>query len=401
MTRVRRVVVVGFDGLDPRIFERLLAAGLLPAFARVREAGGYGRVATTLPAQTPVAWSTFATGTNPGGHGIYDFIRRDPRSYLADFSLNRFEQKNMFTPPKAMNLRRGEPGLGAALECGGAVHGPAVSLHLSPRWIAARHHARRHPVGGTEMGRGYRLDKSTTRFNSLVWRKMYLSLFMFTGQYTIEQVADATVIHLPYRFRNELDMRISLSILAFEDEMGFLAALDELILVMQKGEIAGALWSSDFDNSHPYVEHTWDGLWQWTNAGQLMPYVSLYTYILNPKNPHLKPLDAAYREMEAEMRPNLCFVCHSPDNRANVDQLEFFNLPNQALYSRHNIVAQLSQNKMPPDNDAGITPGIADDSAREKPINLAKTFASIGDQALAFEDELKPQYVPPDMGTSD
>ena len=109
MTRVRRVVVVGFDGLDPRIFERLLAAGLLPAFARVREAGGYGRVATTLPAQTPVAWSTFATGTNPGGHGIYDFIRRDPRSYLADFSLNRFEQKNMFTPPKAMNLRRGEP----------------------------------------------------------------------------------------------------------------------------------------------------------------------------------------------------------------------------------------------------------------------------------------------------
>jgi predicted AlkP superfamily phosphohydrolase/phosphomutase len=109
MARVRRVVVVGFDGLDPRIFERLLAAGALPAFARVREAGGYGRVATTLPAQTPVAWSTFATGTNPGGHGIYDFIRRDPRSYLADFSLNRFEQKNMFTPPKAVNLRRGEP----------------------------------------------------------------------------------------------------------------------------------------------------------------------------------------------------------------------------------------------------------------------------------------------------
>jgi predicted AlkP superfamily phosphohydrolase/phosphomutase len=109
MTRVRQVVVVGFDGLDPRIFERLLAAGALPAFARVREAGGYGRVATTLPAQTPVAWSTFATGTNPGGHGIYDFIRRDPRSYLADFSLNRFEQKNMFTPPKAVNLRRGEP----------------------------------------------------------------------------------------------------------------------------------------------------------------------------------------------------------------------------------------------------------------------------------------------------
>jgi predicted AlkP superfamily phosphohydrolase/phosphomutase len=108
MAGVRRVVVVGFDGLDPRIVERLLAAGALPTLARVRELGGYGKVATTLPAQTPVAWSSFATGTNPGGHGIYDFIRRDPQSYLADFSLNRFEQKNMFTPPKAVNLRRGE-----------------------------------------------------------------------------------------------------------------------------------------------------------------------------------------------------------------------------------------------------------------------------------------------------
>jgi len=106
--RARRVVVVGFDGLEPRIFEPLLASGALPAFAQVRAAGGYSQVATTLPAQTPVAWSTFATGTNPGGHGIYDFIRRDPQSYLADFSLNRFEQKNAFLPPRAVNLRRGQ-----------------------------------------------------------------------------------------------------------------------------------------------------------------------------------------------------------------------------------------------------------------------------------------------------
>lgn len=109
MARIRKVVVVGFDGLEPRILERLLANGELPAFERLRAAGGYSRVATTLPAQTPVAWSTFATGTNPGGHGIYDFIRRDPQSYLADFSLNRFEQKNAFLPPRAVNLRRGEP----------------------------------------------------------------------------------------------------------------------------------------------------------------------------------------------------------------------------------------------------------------------------------------------------
>lgn len=106
---MKRVLVIGLDGLEPTIVDRLLARGELPHLARVREAGGYARVATTCPAQTPVAWSTFATGANPGGHGIFDFIRRDPATYLPDISLNRYEQKNAFLPPKAVNLRRGTP----------------------------------------------------------------------------------------------------------------------------------------------------------------------------------------------------------------------------------------------------------------------------------------------------
>ena len=56
-----------------------------------------------------MAWSSFATGTNPGGHGIFDFLRRDKQTYLPDLALNRYEQKNMFLPPKAVNLRRGTP----------------------------------------------------------------------------------------------------------------------------------------------------------------------------------------------------------------------------------------------------------------------------------------------------
>jgi predicted AlkP superfamily phosphohydrolase/phosphomutase len=54
-----------------------------------------------------VAWSSFATGTNPGGHGIFDFIRRHPASYLPDLALNDYERKNAFLPPKAVNRRRG------------------------------------------------------------------------------------------------------------------------------------------------------------------------------------------------------------------------------------------------------------------------------------------------------
>src|SRR4051812_17045241 len=85
----------------------MLAAGELPNLQRLKTRGGFGRVATTCPAQTPVAWSSFATGTNPGGHGIFDFIRRTPATYMPDLALNRYEQKNAFLPPKAVNLRRG------------------------------------------------------------------------------------------------------------------------------------------------------------------------------------------------------------------------------------------------------------------------------------------------------
>jgi predicted AlkP superfamily phosphohydrolase/phosphomutase len=105
----RTVIVVGLDGVDPRLVEPLLASGSLPNLARLRAEGGYAPLQTTHPAQTPVAWSTFATGANPGRHGIFDFIRRDPLTYLPDLSLTRFERKAAYLPPRAVNLRRGTP----------------------------------------------------------------------------------------------------------------------------------------------------------------------------------------------------------------------------------------------------------------------------------------------------
>src|SRR5215211_3799908 len=104
-----RVIVIGLDGLEPSIVEPLVQKGELPNLSRLASSGGYSRIATTCPAQTPVAWSTFATGVNPGGHGIFDFIRRNPKTYLPDLALNRYEQKSAFLPPKAVNLRRGTP----------------------------------------------------------------------------------------------------------------------------------------------------------------------------------------------------------------------------------------------------------------------------------------------------
>ncbi|CAN5675208.1 hypothetical protein BH23PLA1_BH23PLA1_06650 [soil metagenome] len=104
---IKKVIVIGLDGLEPAIVGPMLDLGELPNLASLRQRGGWAKVATTSPAQTPVAWSSFATGTNPGGHGIFDFVRRNPANYLPDIALNRYEQKNAFLPPKVVNLRRG------------------------------------------------------------------------------------------------------------------------------------------------------------------------------------------------------------------------------------------------------------------------------------------------------
>ena len=84
---VARTVVVGFDGFDPVLAERWMDEGRLPNFAALREHGHYQRLQTSNPPQSPVAWSSFATGLNPGGHGIFDFLRRAPDSYAIDFSI--------------------------------------------------------------------------------------------------------------------------------------------------------------------------------------------------------------------------------------------------------------------------------------------------------------------------
>jgi len=116
--RPTKVVVVGLDGLEPSLAEGMMLRGELPALARLRRGGGYARLATTLPAQTPVAWSSFAVGANPGVHGIFDFLHRDVATYRPDVGLYRYEQKSRFLPPRAVNLRGGKPLWGRLTDAG-------------------------------------------------------------------------------------------------------------------------------------------------------------------------------------------------------------------------------------------------------------------------------------------
>ncbi|MDD5557224.1 MAG: alkaline phosphatase family protein [bacterium] len=84
--KVGRVVIVGFDGMDPELAEAFMAEGKLPNLARLARDGSYARLGTTNPPISPVAWSTFMTGSDPGKHAIFDFLRREPGGYLPGLS---------------------------------------------------------------------------------------------------------------------------------------------------------------------------------------------------------------------------------------------------------------------------------------------------------------------------
>ena len=85
-SRVKKVVVVGLDGQDPELTDAFMKEGLLPNFERLREQGCYVRLDTSVPAESPVAWSSFQTGANPGRHRVFDFLVPGNKSYLPELS---------------------------------------------------------------------------------------------------------------------------------------------------------------------------------------------------------------------------------------------------------------------------------------------------------------------------
>lgn len=85
----QRLIVLGFDGMDPNLASQWMDDGSLPNFSKLAAIGDFHPLPTSNPPQSPVAWSDFATGAGPGEHGIYDFLRRDAATYLPDFSISR------------------------------------------------------------------------------------------------------------------------------------------------------------------------------------------------------------------------------------------------------------------------------------------------------------------------
>jgi predicted AlkP superfamily phosphohydrolase/phosphomutase len=123
-----RTIVLGFDGMDPNLAQRWMDAGRLPNFKRLAEQGTFQALPTTNPAQSPVAWSSFATGENPGAHGLFDFLRRDATNYAPEYAIAKVEDagsnleilglKIPLSDARVVNRRVGVPFWTAAEDAG-------------------------------------------------------------------------------------------------------------------------------------------------------------------------------------------------------------------------------------------------------------------------------------------
>jgi predicted AlkP superfamily phosphohydrolase/phosphomutase len=88
-----KVVVLGFDGADPKLVRQYIDEGVLPNLKKLEEKGCFRELEVANPPQTPVSWGVFMTSFNPGRNEVFDFLRRDPKTYKPSFALNEEGKK--------------------------------------------------------------------------------------------------------------------------------------------------------------------------------------------------------------------------------------------------------------------------------------------------------------------
>ncbi len=97
-----KTLLLGFDSFDPHIFEELAGKNQLSNLEKFSQQGGYSQLQVSSPPQTEVSWTSIATGADPGGHGIFDFVHRDPASYMPYVSvlpMHKSAVGDQFVPP--------------------------------------------------------------------------------------------------------------------------------------------------------------------------------------------------------------------------------------------------------------------------------------------------------------
>ncbi|HHT9123623.1 MAG TPA: alkaline phosphatase family protein, partial [Candidatus Wunengus sp. YC63] len=92
---IPKIVVLAFDGADMNLTKQWIDEGHLSNLDKLQKMGCFKPLVPPYPPQTPVSWASFATGKNPGKTTIFDFLKRDPKTYMPDFAMNSVSKQQV------------------------------------------------------------------------------------------------------------------------------------------------------------------------------------------------------------------------------------------------------------------------------------------------------------------
>ncbi len=201
--------------------------------------------------------------------------------------------------------------------------------------------------------------KQLTHLQSPVFQLLYLSLFSFTGNWsvTMDSRDNVAVLRIEAYFRNalppgEFPYPFWHSAAKWND---YENANELKFWLNNDGEIFAVTRSANGSNANrgPWAHVTppaFDGQWQWTDAGgQPQPHVSLFSNRYSADNPWLPPLDKAYRNFAGQAREGTCLNCHAPTNKAGMGHLVLLQTPVHAAGEIDRVLKEVRSGEMPED----------------------------------------------------
>src|SRR5215813_9099337 len=230
----------------------------------------------------------------------------------------------------------------------------ALRRSLAPRLLWGR----RHQDPGAMLK-----ETNLTQFAPDVIAGLYLSLFMFSGEHTIEYVDRERMflVRLRAGFRNGLAPgQFPYPFWHDEAKWGVYQAANLVLLwVAPKtakiviGQFTERGAGSAVVSTEP-ITHKFDGKWMWVDKdGRIQPQVTLFDGLFRDDNPYLSKLDVAYRTLALRMRDAQCENCHMPHNPTAMLRLVLIHTPVHAAGEIARLMKAVREDRMPLD-ETGI-----------------------------------------------
>ena len=237
----------------------------------------------------------------------------------------------------------------------------ALRRSLAPRLLWGR----RHQDAGAMLK-----EMNLTQFAPDVIAGLYLSLFMFSGEHTLEYVDRERMylIRLQAGFRNRLAPgQFPYPFWHDEAKWGVYQAANSVLLWVDPktakiviGQFTERGSGSAVVSTEP-VKPKFDGKWMWVDKdGRIQPQVTLFDGLFRDDNPYLSKLDGAYRTLALRMRDAQCETCHMPNNPSSMRRLVLMHTPAHAAGEIARMMKAVREDRMP-----------LDESGIEQPLNPA------------------------------